>query len=220
MSIALMAEVWKVTLPDSEKLVLLALADCANDEGACWPSMATLVKKCSKTDRTIQACVKSLVERGHLTRDERPGKGCLYKVHPKATPEAASPRKDFPPKRTTQTPEAASDKPSRTIKQTNTARAHVMPADWKPVAFGPGSKCREVTAQWTADEFASQIEHFTKHHRGKGSRFVSWQDAWETWVLNSRKWGPRPTRGTGPPGNDSGGYLDHYLAKQARRSSG
>lgn len=123
MSVTLMAAVWKVQLPDSEKLVLLALADCANDEGACWPSMKTLTEKCSKSDRTIQAAIKDLVGKGHLTRIERPGKGCLYRVHPStpeaasppATPEAISPRSDFAPKGTTSTPEAASDKPSRTI---------------------------------------------------------------------------------------------------------
>ncbi len=41
MSIKIMTAVWNLDLPDSEKLALLALADCANDEGLCWPSMAT-----------------------------------------------------------------------------------------------------------------------------------------------------------------------------------
>ena len=51
MSVRLMTEVWAVSLPDSEKLVLLALADCANDEGLCWPSMATLARKCSNSEK-------------------------------------------------------------------------------------------------------------------------------------------------------------------------
>jgi hypothetical protein len=37
-----MTLVWELELPDSEKLVLLALADCANDEGHCWPGMNAL----------------------------------------------------------------------------------------------------------------------------------------------------------------------------------
>src|SRR4249919_1556589 len=123
MSVRMMSLVWELVLPDSEKLVLLALADCANDEGHCWPSMATLSKKCSKSDRTIQACVKMLCVKGHLTRREVLGKGCNYTVHPIVrfdTPEAAAPRSDFPPKAAPQppkpvrdTPEAASDKPSK-----------------------------------------------------------------------------------------------------------
>lgn len=123
MSIRIMTAVWDTQLPDSEKIVLLALADCANDEGLCWPSMATLTAKCSKSDRTIQAAIKSLAAAGHLTREERPGKGCRYTIHPRKdfSPEKASPPKPLrpegtsPPKGTTPTPEAASDKPSRTI---------------------------------------------------------------------------------------------------------
>ena len=82
MSIRVMSQVWEIELPDSEKLVLLALADSANDEGACWPSMRTLAGKCSKSDRTVQAAIKLLVEKGHLSRIEVPGKGCRYYVHP------------------------------------------------------------------------------------------------------------------------------------------
>jgi len=125
MSIKIMTAVWGLRLPDSEKIVLLALADCANDEGVCWPSMSSLAAKCSKSDRTVQASVKSLEAAGHLTRDERPGRGVLYTIHPSAAPETASPEAVSPPKRlrprsgftpeaVSPTPEAASDKPSRT----------------------------------------------------------------------------------------------------------
>ncbi len=107
-----MTAVWALDLPDSEKIVLLALADCANDEGHCWPSIRTLTVKCSKTDRTIQTAIKSLVVAGHLTRREVPGKGCNYSVHPRSDD---APVVISPPKGATQTPEAVSDKPSRTI---------------------------------------------------------------------------------------------------------
>lgn len=107
-----MTLVWAIDLPDSEKIVLLALADCANDEGHCWPSMRSLTTKCSKSDRTIQYAIKRLVEEGHLTRREVPGKGCNYTVHPR---NSCTPEEIAPPKGTTQTPEAASDKPSRTV---------------------------------------------------------------------------------------------------------
>ncbi|SNT07175.1 Helix-turn-helix domain-containing protein [Sphingomonas laterariae] len=140
MSIRIMSAVWGLKLGDSDKLVLLALADQANDDGVCWPSMASLAAKCSKSDRTVQAAIKSLVESGHLSRLERPGKGVRYTVHPRSdcTPEAAS-----PPKGTTSTPEAASDKPSRTItsqKTTSSSKARARKSggeafavpDWIP----------------------------------------------------------------------------------------
>src|SRR6478672_7489549 len=82
MSVRMMTLVWELELPDSEKLVLLALADCANDEGGCWPSIATLARKCSKRERTIQTCVRMLCLKGHLTQTQVSGRGCSYVVHP------------------------------------------------------------------------------------------------------------------------------------------
>src|SRR3982751_4049948 len=91
-----MSAVWDLELPDSDKIVLLALADCANDEGHCWPSVASLVRKCSKSERTIQASIKRLVDEGLLVRREVIGKGCNYTVLPKR-PATAAPRSNDAP---------------------------------------------------------------------------------------------------------------------------
>jgi hypothetical protein len=113
-----MTRVWELDLPDSDKIVLLALADCANDEGHCWPSVASLVRKCSKSERTIQASIKRLVDEGLLVRREVPGKGCNYTVLPR-TPAATSPRSGCTPAGAARaqglrdTPAAAADKPSK-----------------------------------------------------------------------------------------------------------
>lgn len=112
MSIARMAEVWKLDLPTSPKMVLLALADCANDDGTCWPSMATIAAKASMSLRTAQGCIKILCEGGFLERDERAGKGCFYNVLPR---KSCTPAKSAPPQKTTRTPADSADKPSRTI---------------------------------------------------------------------------------------------------------
>jgi len=45
---------WSVALPPTSKLVLMALADIADDQGVCWPSQPTLAAKCSLTDRTVR----------------------------------------------------------------------------------------------------------------------------------------------------------------------
>lgn len=151
-----MTAVWDIPLPDSEKIVLLALADCANDEGHCWPSMATLARKCSKSDRTVQAAIKSLVDNGHLTRREVLGKGCNYTVHPRShcAPEAASPPKPLPV-----TPEAASDKPSRTINSSSKATpstrkrasAFILPSDIPADEWRDYEEMRVVTKKPMTD---------------------------------------------------------------------
>jgi hypothetical protein len=45
---------WSAALPPTSKLVLMALADIADDLGVCWPSHPTLAAKCSLTDRTLR----------------------------------------------------------------------------------------------------------------------------------------------------------------------
>ena len=45
MSIKIMSKVWSLEYLDiKEKMVLLALADAANDDGICWPKNTTLQK--------------------------------------------------------------------------------------------------------------------------------------------------------------------------------
>jgi len=45
---------WSITLPPTSKLVLMALADIADDQGVCWPSHPILAAKCSLTDRSVR----------------------------------------------------------------------------------------------------------------------------------------------------------------------
>lgn len=126
MSVRVMSQVWLLKLPDSQKIVLLALADSANDEGHCWPSMRSLVEKTSKSERTVQGVIRELVDAGHVTRCEVPGKGCNYYVHPRSDcapqelrPADVAPRKGRagPPQPLRTTPAAAADKPSENRKE-------------------------------------------------------------------------------------------------------
>ena len=67
MSIRLMSDVWRTSLPTVEKMVLLVIADHANDEGTqSYPSQATIASKASISIRTVQRSVNNLVERGFI----------------------------------------------------------------------------------------------------------------------------------------------------------
>ena len=74
MSIRLMTDVWRTTLPTVEKMILLVIADHANDDGAeAWPSQATIAKKASVSIRTVQRSVNSLVIQGYLRMEKHRG---------------------------------------------------------------------------------------------------------------------------------------------------
>jgi hypothetical protein len=163
MSVRVMTEVWALELADSQKIVLLALADCANDEGHCWPSMLSLARKCSKGQRTVQGVVKSLVDAGHVTRREVPGRGCEYWVHPRkagepsrtpaepaprshrapqrSRPAVTAPRNDCatPPQPLLDTPAAAADKPSEN---------HQEPSKDSPPVGEPFLTIDEIVDAW------------------------------------------------------------------------
>jgi hypothetical protein len=76
MSIELMTAVWKAG-PDNitQRFVLLALADHANDHGYCWPSYEHVAMKCCLSRRTVIRVVKELEEAGWLTRQRRAESG-------------------------------------------------------------------------------------------------------------------------------------------------
>lgn len=112
MSIRVMSRVWEMDLPAKDKLVLLALADCANDEGLAWPSIATLARKCGCDQRTVQRNLRDLEKRGLFTREEVNGKGCRYIFDPR---HIVTPGKMSPATKTTETPGKSPPKPSRTV---------------------------------------------------------------------------------------------------------
>jgi hypothetical protein len=60
MSLKVMHWAWSVELEPKQKLVLLALADIADDVGFCFPSVPTLATKCTLSQRTVQRVLRKL----------------------------------------------------------------------------------------------------------------------------------------------------------------
>lgn len=77
MSLEAIVWAWKQPVKDhGELLVLLSLADYANQDGQCWPSHKTLMAKCRiKSNRTICTKLNSLTEKGFISRHRRPVAG-------------------------------------------------------------------------------------------------------------------------------------------------
>lgn len=63
----MMARVWNSAMPTStHKLVLLAFADCANEDGICWPSIRRVAIKSQISERQVQRIVGDLKSTGLL----------------------------------------------------------------------------------------------------------------------------------------------------------
>lgn len=69
-----MSLVWEMNLPTSAKMVLLVIADHADDQGGnAWPSISTIARKASVSDRQAQRLVQSLVKSGLVVVEGQAG---------------------------------------------------------------------------------------------------------------------------------------------------
>ena len=77
MSIRVMTSVWDDlrTQAHSELLVLLALADWANDGGYCWPTISALAAKARLSERAVQQILGRLTASGRVRRIQGGGRG-------------------------------------------------------------------------------------------------------------------------------------------------
>ena len=147
MSIAWMTRVWRSPAPKgADRMMLLALADNANDEGFCWPSIRTLSKKCAVSERAARRTVHRLAQSGYVAVEERPGRSTVYHLHAaRLTPVAGdTPVVDDPP--------VADDSPTPVVDD----RPPLSPTTGEP------SKNRQMNRQ------QQQKEASTLDRRGDG----------------------------------------------------
>jgi len=71
MSLKVMHWAWSLALPPTPKIVLLALADEANDDGYTFPSVTYLARKCSLGDRTVQRVLRRLTSDRYVSVEHR-----------------------------------------------------------------------------------------------------------------------------------------------------
>jgi hypothetical protein len=88
MSLRLLTAVWDhAPVSQSTLLVLLALADRANDAGTCWPSVAEMAQRARVSERQVQRALGELERAAWLQREARPGRMTLYRITPHVTPD-------------------------------------------------------------------------------------------------------------------------------------
>lgn len=125
MSIDLMAWVWR-SGPENQAqmLVLLALADAANERGYCWPAVATIARKARMSERNARRILRDLEDAGWIAVNYERGRNHTngYTI---TKPDNVSARTECPPgqieqenrtNRAGKPDTAMSAEPSRTIK--------------------------------------------------------------------------------------------------------
>ncbi|MBU2713694.1 DnaT-like ssDNA-binding domain-containing protein [Zooshikella harenae] len=139
MSVKAINWAFELGLQPATKLVLLALADQANDEGVCWPSMSTIAKKTSCSTTTARRHIQ-LLEKMQLlisTNRERSNGSCssnqyqLFIGKEPVNPDD-SPKSD---------PESGSDQKSDGLpaKSSSEAPANLRGAKSSPLQFDRGT---------------------------------------------------------------------------------
>jgi hypothetical protein len=159
MSTIIMSLCWPLQgMSGPQKAVLISLADNANDEGVCWPSVARISERTCLAERTVQAAIKWLGQVGILSVRERMGRSTIYTLTPAsyAPPQEAHPAADAPPppQLTTQTPAAAAP---RTVIEPSSEPSSLVGAEQPTKISKP--KC---PAQAIVDLFNTTIPEFPR----------------------------------------------------------
>jgi hypothetical protein len=75
MSVHVSSWVWKHSkAKGTQLLVLLSLADMANDDGACWPSIRMICERCRVSERAVQENLRAAESIGELEIRKQQGK--------------------------------------------------------------------------------------------------------------------------------------------------
>jgi hypothetical protein len=183
MSIKVMDAVWEDTqLNQGETLVMLALADWANDYGRCWPSLPQLERKTRISVRGIRGIVDRLIEQGVLEKTIIEGKGVKYIVRPR---NYVPPFGSETPEPTSATPERTSPNTSIHTNRPSGAKApSVSRASGFPAEHAFRMQCVQWAVEnmnWTAQSAGAEFDRFKDNAAAKGSTYIDWLAAWRNW---------------------------------------
>lgn len=207
---------FKQVCPSSSiKFTLVALCECANYKtGRIFPSIAHIEEITGQNRKTIISNISELERLGFISdTGGRAGTTRQIKVYEatiQTVPNVEQSQKRNSTEKVSEQSQKRDTEPSITSKLKNII-AHEMPEKWLPDKFGDGTASRAVVDSWSIETHMATLEAFTAHHRARGSKFKNWQDAWSTWVLNSRKFGNGNTGRTS--NNTSGNGRTNGFAK-------
>ncbi len=186
------------------KLVLIKLADNANDNGECWPSYQHIADHCECSKSAVKEHISALIKLGLMTKENRVGvnngKGNtsnVYRLHLTSTPVPPESTPPVPPKSTGGSPKSTPVPPESTppVPPAGTRTSHSFepvkePLDNKkklssmPEGFSPSASHQKMAEEYGIS-LQEEFDKFTDHHISKGSKFIDWNRALNTWLRNA-----------------------------------
>lgn len=187
------------------KLVLIKLADNANDNGECWPSYQHIADHCECSKSAVKEHISALIKLGLMTKENRVGvnngKGNtsnVYRLHLTSTPVPPESTPPVPPKSTGGSPKSTPVPPKSTppVPPAGTRTSHSFepvkePLDNKkklssmPEGFSPSASHQKMAEEYGIS-LQEEFDKFTDHHISKGSKFIDWNRALNTWLRNAK----------------------------------
>lgn len=214
MSIKVQSHVWEHSpAKGGELLILLAIADFADDTGIAWPSIDTLAQKARLSTRQTQYNVRALIAGGQIAVEENAGPHGTHRYRvlgvqslqgaktarvQSATQRGAisdtggvqpiAPEPSVEPSKNRHSSSPVSPKPKP-------ARKTTIPDD-----YGISDRMLSWAAEkgMTRDNLEDQIERFVNNAAMKQLSYADWDRAFQNWMLNARDWGQLRTQPSGP----------------------
>lgn len=198
----------QVTGDPITKAILRTLAEYADSKMSCFPGQQTIADEVEVNVRTVQRHLKKLESGGWITRHRRFNdkgnrtsdryflnceslgdnlSGDAKSDDPYTTPGVALHDTGCDPYTTPVSGEHLEELPEEHIKKTKPRKSALVSfpnsfdfdavREWT-VAFSTKNDCII-----TSDDF----EQFKSHHLSKDTRFANWEQAWQTWARNAKK---------------------------------
>lgn len=200
-----MAAAMKADIRDAlAKWMLVTLADYANDENICWPSIETLSKVTGMGTGTVSRKLALLIELGHIERIHQPFTSTRYRILLPQSGASVAPERGSNLSRTYQTPKRASKMQ--------------VPNDWQPSAkvIADIDDARSRNGQEAIDH-DYETNQFRDFHQSKGNTFKDFNLAYRGWCRRIRgvtaRQGTRKARASSQPhrGHDQSDRFSEYL---------
>lgn len=84
--------VWRSSIrPMAKRVTMLALANAANDDGVCWPSVDLLVEHTGAARSTVVNSLAALEDEGFISKERRRSKSTVYTVNRDRLQESTEP---------------------------------------------------------------------------------------------------------------------------------